>query len=650
MKNAGRLLLALLASLVALVGGLVALAVVTLLLLDWNWARGPLGERASAALGRDLSIDGAMTLDLLTTTPSLVAHEVRFANADWASDPVMAEIGRLGFQIDLLDLVLHWRLHVLGLSLRDGVVRLEKDAEGRANWTLGPTEGPGAVAVDTATPETRAEVPAIDRLILEDLRIVYEEPEGEPLEARFATLTAERTGTGIALETEGVWRDEAFAIAGTLGTIEILRGDAPYPVTLAITAGETRARIDGTVAAPLAFTGFDAAISLEGPSLDHLTRILGLPLPSTPQYGLRGHLTSRGSVWRLEDFAGTLGNSDLGGTLSVDVGGEVPVLDADVRSELLDFRDLAGLIGEDDVAGAPSGAAAGPDDDATVLPDDPFDLTGLRAVDGTVTIVATEIRRGGSVFQDVRGTVRLDGGRLVADPLELGFASGTLAGTLRVDAAQDTPRFTAELRVRKLDLGVLVGDLDPQQATWGRLSGRADLKGYGRSVHAIAATLDGEVLLYMGRGGIGNVLIEGMGLDVTEVIASLFSDDPDSPIECIILPLTATAGVLRGETMLLRAAQDTVMAEGFVDLGREDLEVRLRVYPHDFSLFNAPSVLTVRGTLGGDIGVNETEVVGEVIKKLLLAPLSPFFDTEEVSEMDPCAPVRKRMEEASPAE
>lgn len=638
-----RALVAIVATLLAALLGLAALAVAAVAVMDWNRFRDPLAERASVLVGRPLTIAGDLDLDLLTLTPALVAHDVRFANPEGASQPHMAEIGRLAFQVDLRAL-LGGRIRILGLHLADGVVTLEKDAEGRANWDFSPAEGAGAAAVEAATPQDRSEVPDIERLTFENLRIVYREPDVEPLEAVFASLTAESTAEGVALAAQGSWRGAAFALEGTLGSVAALQEAAePYPVALSVTAGDTTARIEGTVADPLAFTGFDTAIDLTGPSLDQLTQILGLPLPPTPQYALEGRLTSEGSVWRLADFAGRLGASDLRGTVSVETAGEVPVVQADVASKRLDLADLAGLIGGEEVRGAATGEQAAPDPPpGALLPADPFDLSGLGAVAGDVRFAVQEFRGGGRILQDVKGHAVLERGRLRLDPVSLGLAGGTIAGTVTVDGGGETADLAAALRLRDIELKPLVGDLDPQLATWGTVQGRIDLRGRGGSAHAVAASLDGEALLYMGRGGIGNVLIEGIGLDVTEVIASLFSTDPDSPIHCMILPLQVQDGVVRGDPMLLEAAQDTVLGDGTLDLETGAMQVRLRVRPHDFSLFNAPTVITVEGTVGGDIGIDKTELVGQALKKLLMMPLSPFF-TEDREGEDPCAPVRQKL-------
>lgn len=635
-----RLTAAVVAASSAAILGLAVVAVLVASVLDWSRFKRPLAELASTSIGRSVAIEGAVALDLLTWTPAFVAHDVRLANATWAADPAMAKIGRLAFQIDLRRL-LRGRIRVLGLSLSDGVVRLQKASDGRVNWDLSAADGPAAATVGAVTPDDRTEVPDIERLELKNLRFLWRDAHSEPMVVHLAGLTADRTASGIEMKAGGTWREMPFSLDGTLGPFEQLRSSAPYPLVLTARLRGTAVELDGTVTKPLAFARIDADVGLEGVSLDHLSGFIGLPLPPTPRYAIQGHLSGDGVVWRLEGFKGRLGASDLRGTLSVDTSNSVPRVDAALVSTLLDFEDLAGLLGDEDVRGQEAGAVA-PASGGGLLPDDPIDTRGLRMVNANITLEATDIRRGGLQVQDVRATFRLNDGWLVVEPLAVTVFGGTLGGTMSVDASQEPPKFAAALRLRDVDLKILTANMDPQAATTGRLNGRADVSGRGRSVREIGSSLEGKAVLYMGRGGIGNVILEAIGLDVTEVLASLFSSDADSPIECMILPFEAQGGVIRAETLLLEAAQDTVIGEGHVDLRTERIEVRLRVYPHDFSLFNAPSILTVEGTLTGDIGVDRTELVGQVLKKFLMMPLSPFF-TQDDEGLQPCRPVRRKL-------
>jgi AsmA family protein len=57
------------------------------------------------------------------------------------------------------------------------------------------------------------------------------------------------------------------------------------------------------------------------------------------------HLQRQGSLLKLTDFKGTLGNSDIHGTMSVETATERPVLTAELATRLLDIKDLGPTLG-----------------------------------------------------------------------------------------------------------------------------------------------------------------------------------------------------------------------------------------------------------------------------------------------------------------
>jgi uncharacterized protein involved in outer membrane biogenesis len=127
---------------------LLLLAVAALLIgpsfVDWNIYKQQIEEAAHKATGRDLRIDGDISLALLPV-PKLSVEGVRFANAEGASAPDMATIDALDVQVAPLPL-LSGKIRVTSLTLVKPTVLLERLADGRGNWQIGPAEGGGAAA------------------------------------------------------------------------------------------------------------------------------------------------------------------------------------------------------------------------------------------------------------------------------------------------------------------------------------------------------------------------------------------------------------------------------------------------------------------------------------------------------------------------
>ena len=98
----------------------------------------------------------------------------------------------------------------------------------------------------------------------------------------------------------------------------------PYHFTADVKAGATHAVADGAIVRPFHLGQFYAALTLSGPSLAELYPLTGLVMPHTAPYRMKGTLTRDGSLYQFKDFAGTVGDSDLHGTLDIETGEEEP--------------------------------------------------------------------------------------------------------------------------------------------------------------------------------------------------------------------------------------------------------------------------------------------------------------------------------------
>jgi uncharacterized protein involved in outer membrane biogenesis len=327
------------------VGGFAVLVLALVLvaaLFDWNWLRNPAQGFITAATGRQTVINGRLAGEW-SLTPRFVIEDFHMANADWAREKELIAFERAEIVVDLRE-TLKGRTVLPEILLVKPQVALERRADGEGNWTFGVE-----AAKDVAVPEDRAEMPLIGRLRIEDGRFHYrDEKAGIDIDAEVATVVgANNEGRDrVRVGGRGTMHGEVFRLRLIGGSLLSLReNEEPYPLTVEMIVGQTRGRISGTLADPIRFEGLDLNVALSGPDLARLQIITGVPLPMTPPYDLKGRLHRDGAVWRIENMAGRVGNSDLGGMVKVDTGRERLYIEADLRSKVLDYRDIGPLVG-----------------------------------------------------------------------------------------------------------------------------------------------------------------------------------------------------------------------------------------------------------------------------------------------------------------
>ncbi|HEX8776855.1 MAG TPA: AsmA family protein, partial [Rhodanobacter sp.] len=125
---------------------LVVVLVAALALFDWNRLKPTIDARVSTAIGRPFAINGdldvhwhrepqAHGLRAWLPWPQVVANDVTVANPPWAKQPEFVRLDALRFSLSPLDLLLR-RVRIPSLQLVHPRVGLERDKQGRANWTF----------------------------------------------------------------------------------------------------------------------------------------------------------------------------------------------------------------------------------------------------------------------------------------------------------------------------------------------------------------------------------------------------------------------------------------------------------------------------------------------------------------------------------
>lgn len=641
-----------------LLGGLAALVVaglVAILLIDWNLLRGTINEQASAASGRNFEIRGDLDLDIWSWTPEVSAHDVVFANAPWAEAPEMLRVAEVHARIRLMPLFAG-RIEVEQLRLVRPEVRLER-RDGEANWDLGASTTSEA-ALEAAAPDDRTDFPVLKHAVVEGGVLTYQDPDlDEPIEVALDRLTVE-SGTvedRVSVAADGTYRERPFSLEGEGDSFATFRSEGePYHVNLSARIGTAALKVEGSLGDPLTLAGADAALDLQGDSLQELYTLFGLPVPESPPYALTGRLTREGDRWGLDGFEGRLGESDLAGDIAVETGGDRPRLVADVRSEAFRVEDLEGFWGggaeESDAESPAADDAAGGDDH--ILSDDPIALPKLRNMDAAVRFHGKSISSGTLRLQDLTADLKLEDGLLTLAPLELGLAEGRIAADLRLDGREDVPSMAGDITVEGLDINALLALLGEEQAAAGLLNGRVKLQTRGRSLRELGAAADGEGALIMSGGRIENILLELVALDLQEAFGQWLTEEEEQvEILCLAMPTRIESGRFVAQPWILDTTDVIVTVTGFVDLDSEEVHIELEPHPKDFSLFNYLTTIEIAGDLSErNATANPMEAAAKVVLKAVAAPIMPLLsppiqeDAEQRS--TPCPDLARRLEKA----
>jgi AsmA family protein len=661
---------------VKVLAAIVALVVILALVIvffPWDVLRGPVNRYVSERTGRHFEITRKLDVKL-GRTARILADGIEIANPEWAKDPylVRAESGEI--DVRLAPLLFHRQLVLPLIALRKPQLGLQVEADGRRSWAFGRDTGDrrnipeiGAFVVDEGSIHfiaTKHEADihtdfAIDGPLTLNLPRERQAGRAASSPAQPAASPGETPqALPLRFTARGTWQKESFTAKGRTGNVLYLSAplQKPFPMEIDASAGATRLVARGEIASLATLDGADARVDLQGRNLADLYKLLGVVLPETPHYAVHGRVAKQGEVWHVRDITGKLGNTDMAGDLSFDKARQVPHLAGNLKSNWLDFNDLAPLVGMQDkprgpkaekVADAQVQAAGGDakakakkpprDPNHKVLPHTQLDLARLKAMNSEVSYSAARVTNVKQLPLDrIAVRVRLEDGVLNLDPMDLGVAGGRLSGKMRIDSHSNPAVVEVRLAARGMELGKLIRNAQAMKTSFGKIYGDIDLKGRGNSVAQMLGGANGNVALIMGQGQISNLVLELIGLDGREVLKFLMGGDKDVRVRCGATSFDVANGLMTSRAVVLDSTDTVIYGKGSANLANEQLDLWLYPYPKDKSILSLRSPINIGGTLGAPkVSPDKKALMERGALALALGAINPLLSLAATIETGP---------------
>ena len=620
---------------------LLVILVLILVFFPWDWLRGPLNRYVSDRTGRHFEITRKLDVKLGRTT-RILADGIEFANPEWAKDPFLVRAQAAEVDIHLLPL-LRGRVVLPLVKLTQPELGLQMEPDGRRSWALGR---------DTSDKRNLPDIGAlaVDRGSLHFLSSGH----GADIRTEFAIDERGNVKLPLGFKAKGTWQKEPFTGDGRAGNVMNLGGaeKGSFPLEISVAAAHTTLKASGTVDNLATMEGANASFTLQGANMSELYKLLGVVLPETPRYDVRGQLTKQGKVWSVKEINGKLGRSDLAGEMTFDRSGDVPLLTGKLQSKALDFDDLAPLVGLPEqprsaaalpaigsvATGTPIAKAARSSLPAgRVLPTATLDVTRLKAMNADVQYSAARMTNVRKLPLDRMSVhVKLKAGVLLLEPVDFGVAGGKLAGRIRINGNSTPAVAEIKLDARALELNKLVPTAKITQGSFGKIHGVIDLQGRGNSVATMLGTSSGNLALLMGRGQISNLLLEIAGLDGGEIIKFFIGGDQNAELRCAAATFNVSNGVMTSRALVLDTSDTVFYGKGNVSLANESLALTLDPYPKDKSILSLRSPLKVSGTFSSPkAGVEKGALIGRAGLALALGAINPLLGLAATIETGP---------------
>ena len=578
---------------------LIVLIALVIAFFDWNWMRGPISRRVTAATGRTFEMNGDLNVHL-SRYPQIIANDLVLGNAAGSTDARMANLKRLDFRIDLFKL-LTGRIELPEIALTEPHLLLEVNPDGAPNWLFSERDKNNSI-----------EFPAIGTVAIERGTATYRDTKLKTdLALLVHTLPIDKDHNEPRVEIAGKGSFKGLpttlhAVGGALLSARVA-GDSPYPIEARAAFGTTKASIQGTLLDPLKLTAQQLNFTLAGSDLALLYPIIGVPIPPTPAYKLAGFLDHAASLWTIRRLKGIVGESDLAGEFAVDRGRKPQMITATLVSQKLLLRDLGGFIG------APSGTQTSrAPRGGRMLPTEPFSPEKLKAADMDINFRGAEVITEKMPLEKMTAHLVVNNGVLKLTPIDFGTAGGHLVAQVEMDGRRAPIATRVDVIAKGLHLEKMFPNFKLASANTGTMGGRAKLVGNGNSIAQLLATANGEAALIMDGGSVGELTLRLANLDVANSVLLLVGGDKQTPIRCMVANFNAVGGDFKVQDLVLDTQKVNITGSGNVNFNDESLHLRLVAKSKGFSLASLRGPVGITGTF--DAPVARPELGGVITR------------------------------------
>ena len=426
---------------------LVAVVLIGPNFIDWSGQKGRIAAQVRQATGRDIAIDGDISLSVLWT-PTLSVSKVRFANIDGGSQPDMASLESL--DVRLVFAPLDWlnkNFQVERIDLVQPTILLERLGDGRVNWSFGKSEtAAGATGGGGGSPAVR-----LDSITIKNGTLIYRDAAAgseQKVEALNAKLGADTLQGPFRAEGSLTYR--GVPVMFNLGA-GALAGGQPAQLNAEIGLAKTDATVKfaGAVATagPLTVTGkLDAASANLAAALDSLAPGMsaGMPVALDKAFKVGGDVNYAGDSGEVQNFSIALGDMTAAGSAKFAAGTPAQAA-VKLAINRLDLDKLLAATPSSGNAAATTGAGGA---GGFTLP---------QGIDASLDLAVDAIGYRGGVINDAHVIAKLTKGEVDVTQLSAvmpGNSTASVSGTLA--AAGGAPKFTGALEAKADNLRSLL--------------------------------------------------------------------------------------------------------------------------------------------------------------------------------------------------
>ncbi len=601
---------------------------------DLNKYKSYASQLVEEQLGRKFAINGEASIGI-SLVPTLVLEDVELANADWAANPQMVKIQRLELKFALMPL-LKKQIVVDKAVLSGPEIYLEVASDGNANWDF-----PALKTAKTAAYENRgwliksaqAAVPeeeknnlkalagfAAKNVVVENGLVNFNDrKDGTTANVVInnVTVSVPSANDKINAAFDVVYNNQPIKGKTELGSLAaLIEGINPYPIILSGSAYGVSLDLNGSLVGIMSELRYAFETNIYNPAGN-----FGAP-ETTLKALIEGDMKKVDAEIRQLDIV----NNVVTGTVSADISGKIPAVNAVLKSGRFDLTSLN--QNKPTAMSMPTWNLIGSAYAADYVPDTEIPYKDMKSINAKADLqVGQLILAEGMQADNVLLKADLNGGLLKISQLRLDFGGGEIDATAEVNANSQSMKLSATSK------NILLQNLHKEFAVTGKgdfgiLSGgntdlSINLSGSGATYRQLVQNLKGQVIAIVNQSVIQTGGLQFLtGNFLTEILNTLNFNSKkvtDLNLNCAVVRADLANGrAVFPKGIALSSKQLSLVSDGSLNLINDKLDFTIQPFSGKVVDTNVAQALSsffkIKGTVQSpSIALDDKEALKAVV-------------------------------------
>jgi len=453
---------------------------------------------------------------------------------------------------------------------------------------------------------------AVGEIVVNDLRFAFKSEGGlahDPITLSSLRVSTKGRGAPVTLVSQGALGGEALEITATLAPVAELRLLRPAAMDISMTTPSSQLRVKGVSLERGRPIELSLSVVAEGLIIREMAYAAGLVLDPEGPWRIHAALKTTETSVDVSSLDVAVGQSDLSGQVTMARTGEDRRITARLTSENFALADFILLDTEDtgqEPSIAPSSAAepqTGP-----LFARAPIEFAPLRRIDIDIGVEVKAFAGRSMTGKDLSLTLNGRSGLFKLDRFDATIDGESISGQASADLRRDDALLSATLAGGPIDVGRLAFEVTRSSDLARRVSLPIELdvqlKGTGRSLHAIASTATGSIGLTAGKGFIRQKGIKFLDQGLLRQLTPWAKEASDrTNINCFVSNFDIKEGVANASAMLLDTEFLSISGKGSIDLSEETLNLTLTPRPKEVRLLDLAVPVAVTGPINSPSAV-----------------------------------------------